>query len=145
MKTKLILAVLFFSVTAAMAQFNIGDKPKDEPKEQYNFIVIYRNWEQVSVSRGDYLTRGSGWVTKTEGFATWEELMKWLNTGNVYYSEAPQKKSVRLGKDELIAIYDLRKTRSIKLRLDIEDKITPKHVEVQEEKWTDEQWMEEKK
>ncbi len=143
---KTLLGIFFLlAITVSTAQIDFGDKPNNEPKEQYNFIVVYRNWQQVSTSRGDYLTWGYSWVTKIEGFETWAKLTEWLNSDNVYYWEIPQKKSTRLNEDELIAVYDLTKAQPIKLRFKVRNMVLPKRIEVQETKWMDTEWVEEKK
>lgn len=137
-----LIALLCFFLPEVKAQtFTIPNK-NNEPKENYNYILIYRNWEAVWQNNGGAMYPSYDWVTKIEGFRNWDDLMKWMNSFN-YWDDG--KKRVRLTEDELIAIYDLTRAEKIKLELKAEEKVLPKRIELQEEKWTDYEWKEQGK
>jgi len=130
---------LCFFLPDVKAQTFMVPKGNNEPKENYNYILIYRNWEAVWRNDSGAMYSSYGWVTKIEGFRNWEDLIKWMNSSN-YWDDG--KKRVRLTEDELIAVYDLTRIEKIKLELKAEEKVLPKRIELQEEKWTDFEWKE---
>lgn len=137
-KTRIAIALvaLWFFLPDISAQIVITPPAKKEQKENYNYILIYRNWEAVWQNSYGALTPAYKWVTKIEGFRTWDDLIKWLNSS--YWNDG--KKRVRLIEEELIGVYDLTRVEKIKLELKTEEKILPKRIELQEEKWTDYEW-----
>lgn len=133
---------LCFFLPDIQAQTFTIPSPKDEAKENYNYILIYRNWEAVWQNNSGAMYSSYDWVTKIEGFRNWEDLIKWMNSSN-YWDDG--KKRVRLTEDELIGIYDITRAEKIKLELKTEEKVLPKRVELQEEKWIDYEWEEQGK
>lgn len=138
MKTRIISIVLLLS-TVAFAQFNMESPNNNVPKQKYDYIVIYRTWEQTHVSHGDSFTFKYDWVNYIEGFNTLKQLMEWLNS-SLYLFVPDKQKRTRLTEDELIAVYDLTKAEKIELQFISKNKSLPKRIEVQEEKWVDTEW-----
>ena len=133
---------LCFFLPDIQAQAFTIPSPKDEAKENYNYILIYRNWEAVWQNNSGAMYSSYDWVTKIEGFRSWDDLIKWMNSSN-YWDDG--KKRVRLTEDELIGVYDITRAEKIKLELKTEEKVLPKRIELKEEKWTDYEWKEQGK
>ena len=133
---------LCFFLPDVKAQIFSSPNPTSEPKENYNYILIYRNWEAVWQTYSSSHSSSHQWITKIEGFRNWEDLIKWINSSN-YWDDG--KKRVRLTEDELIGVYDLTRAEKIKLELKTEEIVLPKRIELKEEKWTDYEWKEQGK
>lgn len=147
LKTKITLVILLICLLAgflpAQAQsLIIGSTPKDEPKENYNYILIYRNWEAVWQNSNGAMSSSYEWVTKLKGFRNWDDLIEWLNSSN-YWDDG--RKRVRITEDELIGVYDISRASKIRMELKSEEKVLPKRVEIQKEEWTDYEWCEQGK
>jgi len=139
---KTLIAVLLFTVTLTAQVYQIPPK-NNEPKENYRYIVVYREWEQYHKMRGDSFFSDYGWLTKVEGSRDWEGLTGWLNSSD-WGMFGKEEKKVRFTEEELIMVYDLEQGRKIELQLKVEDVVKPKRVEVQEERWTNKSWEKKK-
>jgi len=137
-----LIALLCFFLPDVKAQVFTIPSPKDETKESYNYVLVYRNWEAVWQNNYGSMSSNYEWITKIKGFRNWDDLIKWLNSSN-YWDDG--KKRVRLTEDELIAIYNLSRVEKIKIKIKAEEKVLPKRIELQEEKWTDYEWKEQDK
>jgi hypothetical protein len=138
---KTVLAILSLLSSGIMfTQINFGGHDKSVPKSNYNYIIIYREWEQIHVSMGDSYTFKMDWVTKIEGFESWEQLIKWLNNSQYLFMPVDNQRRTRITEDELIAVYDLSKADKVELQFISEEKSLPKRVEIQAEQWTDTEW-----
>jgi hypothetical protein len=129
-----ITATLMLVAVAGYCQWSIP-QPDNAPKQNYGAIIIYRQWEQHMVQHGDNMGIEYGWSYKFEGFGSVKEAVAWLNTND--WSGKP---ATRLEENELIGIYDLSTSKKIDVVLKTEEKSIPKHVEVQEEKWTEQHY-----
>jgi hypothetical protein len=140
---KLGFLLLFLVIYSANieAQWTLGGTRKDAPKIQYSYVVIYRNWESVSKSKGDSMWYENEWVTKTQGFEKWHELITWMNSSGNHWSNQLNRKFTRIDEDELIAIYDLTKAEKIRLKFESVQETLPRRVVREEEKWTDNEWI----
>ena len=118
---------------------NVEPKPSDEPKKEYCYIVVYREWESswVSDTMGG-TTIKYYWHTNICGFEDMESLKKWLNNPGGYWFDS--QKRVRLNKNELIGIYDLTTAKKINATIKTEEKTIEKHIEVEKESWIDYEW-----
>lgn len=134
-RSALLLAILMLVAVTGKGQFSFGEKPSDEPKANYKYVLVYRVWQQSWQQRGDAMSPVNKWVTEIEGFNSLEDLMAWLNIKDFL-----GRPMVRLSDNELIAIYDLSKAKKVQLDLKTENKSLPKRVEVQEEKWTEQHY-----
>jgi uncharacterized membrane protein YciS (DUF1049 family) len=76
--------------------------------------------------------------TRYKIFLTLDEMLGWLNVGTLTMGN--HAKVVRLQKEDIIAIYDLSTAKKVELELKTEEVVKPKRVEVQEERWTNEEW-----
>lgn len=83
-----------------------------------------------------------GHEVKCKLFDTLGDILNWLNSGNITYYPIgeDQRKDVRLDREHLIAIYDLSTAHRLQLELKTEEVVKPKRVEIEEERWTNQEW-----
>jgi hypothetical protein len=76
--------------------------------------------------------------TRYKIFLTLDEMLSWLNHGTLTLDSS--QKTVAVNQGDIIAIYDLSTAKKIELELKTEEVVKPKRVEIQEERWTNEEW-----
>ena len=136
---KTLMIFLIFGALAANAQLRTWNTPDPTvPKAPPSYVVVYRWWEQVEHRSGDAVNVNYEWVTRSQTFERWGDVMDWMNKGDVWYS--PGHPTARLTDDELIAVYDLDKLKKVDVKFIREQKSTPKRVEIQAETWTETKW-----
>jgi len=134
MRTALILMMGLF-VQPLVAQVYLLPPPIETAQRNIRYIIIYQNIEQRSRSSGGSLVMVQEMVTKISGFETLNGMLTWLNDNG--WGGKPQ---ARIDEDQFIAAYDLDDAKKIDLKFVKEEKILPKRVEIQEEKWTETKW-----
>ena len=99
------------------------------PKVKYTHILIYRTWHDWN--------NPEQWTYTTLSFTSLEKLTNWLNTP--YWGK--DYPDVRINQNELVLIYDLIKSSEIKVKLKSEKKVKPKEIIIEEETWTEKQYI----
>lgn len=102
------------------------------PKIKYTHVLIYRQWSPYD-HYGDY-------KYTTVAFQSLNALKTWLNT-SYWEGGTPD---VRLKENEIVSIYDLENAKEIKVKLKTEEKVKAKERIIEEEKWTERQYIIEK-
>ena len=136
---KLTLFFLVFFTCAYSQVFHITED-NSIPKESYKYLVIYREWESISKQNGFDITLGNKWITKTKLIDDFKSLKSWMNNGN-YFVVNEKQKFTSIDENQLIGIYDLDTAKQIKPKFEKKEQTVEKHIEIEKESWTDQEWV----
>jgi len=143
---KYLLVLILLSVPAYGGGFILNAEPdKDVAKDEFTYIIIFRKWEQVQKVSNGSMWFDYQWVTKIQGFSTYEKLVEWLNKPNDVFlgiTEGIKQKDVCLTQDEMIGVYELG-GKKIPMTLIEEPKVQEKKIVVDRQTWTDREWKRE--
>lgn len=150
MKYLSVILLLLSVAVCAGAQANIT-----APKWAGRYLVVYLEDVYKSFDESPAIFVEGGLATqntfgkvsvdhevKCKLFETLVDVFLWLNKANitVYPTGEEHHKSVIVDKEHLIAIYDLSTAKRVELELKTEEVVKPKRVEIQEERWTNQEW-----
>lgn len=139
MKGLITTTLLFISLFAIGQTYEIPKK-KVEPKPNYQYILIYRQWDSYTKTGNGVAWSEYGWRTHTTPYLTLEEALADLNSSHTWLLSGNKAVNISLEEDQIIGLYKLGDTEKIQLTLDVQHKRLEKHIEVKEEKWIERQY-----